>query len=348
MEGGRNKGNRRRTPKVPVGDPGDPSGMVRAVEDHLEWLAIRQFSATTLVTRRQQLEAVTAWLYERGITRPADVTRPILQRYQRWLFLYRKPADGKPLSVRVQFSRLSAVRVFFRWLARENRILYNPAADLDMPKVGRQLPKDVLTVSEVERVLAQADLTTPLGVRDRAILEVFYATGIRRRELAFLGVWDVDVERQVLWIREGKGRKDRVVPLGERALMWVEKYRHDVRPGLATGFPSDDGGGGNGGYLFLNYLGEQMGLHFLTHTMREYVKAAGLNKWGSCHLFRHTCATLMLEGGADIRYVKEMLGHALMETTAVYTQVAITQLQRVHTATHPGATLHGPRSDRPS
>ncbi|MBN2193848.1 MAG: tyrosine-type recombinase/integrase [Polyangiaceae bacterium] len=184
----------------------------------------------------------------------------------------------------------------------------------------------------------QPDLGDALGVRDRAILEVLYSTGIRRSELVRLGVYDLDAERGTLTVRQGKGKgkgkKDRVVPIGKRTVHWVERYLHATRDGLVM--PPDEE------VLFLTRFGEAFKPEPMTHLVRGYVDAADLGKTGACHLFRHTCATLMHEAGADIRHIQELLGHAELSTTQVYTQVAIRQLKAVHSATHPGAALPRP------
>src|SRR5262249_39103168 len=163
--------------------------------------------------------------------------------------------------------------------------------------------KAALTVEEAERVLAMPDLSTATGVRDRAMLETFYGTGIRRSELARLNVRDLDVERHTLMVRQGKGRKDRMVPIGPRALAWIDRYVREVRPRFA-----ETAGGLDEGTLFLTVDGTGFSLDRLTQLVRDHVKASGTDKEGACHLFRHTLATLMLEGGADIRYIQAMLG----------------------------------------
>lgn len=230
--------------------------------------------------------------------------------------------------MRSQHVRTTPIRALFKWLARGNHVLYNPASDLELPRMERRLPRHVLTVREVETVLAMPDLGTPIGVRDRAILKTFYSTGIRRMELIGLGLFDIDAERGTLMVRQGKGKKDRMIPIGERALAWIAKYTGDVRPELACGL--DDG------TLFLTTLGEPFVPGRMTQLVRHYVEAADLGKRGSCHLLRHTMATLMLEGGADIRFIQAMLGHAELSTTQIYTQVSIRMLKQIHTATHPG------------
>lgn len=159
------------------------------------------------------------------------------------------------------------------------------------------------------------------------MLETFYSTGIRRMEMANLTVFDVDHERGTLMVRQGKGKKDRMIPIGARALKWIDKYVHDVRPTLRL---ADDDG-----TLFLTHLGEAFTPNRLTQMVREYIDSAEIGKRGSCHLFRHTMATLMLENGADVRFIQAMLGHVSLETTQIYTQVSIKMLKEIHTATHP-------------
>jgi integrase/recombinase XerD len=193
-----------------------------------------------------------------------------------------------------------------------------------------------LTAEETERVIAAVDLLKPMGLRDRAILETLYSTGIRRCELAGVRIFDVDSERKTLIVRQGKGKKDRIIPIGERALHWVGRYLEELRPKLVS-IPDE-------GVLFLSEAGETMLLARLTDLVRRCVKRAELGKTGSCHLFRHTMATLMLENGADIRFIQEMLGHESLETTQIYTQVSIRKLKEIHTATHPARLEAEPRT----
>lgn len=241
------------------------------------------------------------------------------------MYHYRK-RNGDPLSFRSQHARLVPLRAWFKWLARNNHILYNPAADIELPKLEHRLPKHVLTASEAEQVINQTNVANPLGIRDRAILETFYSTGIRRMEMIALKLYDLDVERGTLIVRQGKGKKDRVIPIGDRAIAWIDRYLIEVRPSLIVGEPTD--------ILFLNQ-GKSFSPHQMSELVGQYVDNAEIGKHGSCHLFRHTMATLMLENGADIRYIQAMLEHVKLETTQIYTQVSIRKLKEIHTATHP-------------
>jgi integrase/recombinase XerD len=297
---------------------------------YLESMRVRNYSPFTVDNREISLLQFFSWCDARSIGRPQEVTKPILERYQRHLFHLRK-RDGKPLSFRTQHSRLVPVRAYFKWLTRQNVLLWNPASELELPRVERRLPRYVLTESEAERVLGMPDVSDAIGLRDRAILEVLYSTGIRRLEVVHLSVYDIDQERGTLIVRQGKGKKDRMVPIGERAIAWVGRYLEDVRPKLVM--PPDDG------TLFLGATGEELDPNWLSQWVHRYVDAADIGKRGACHLFRHTMATLMLENGADVRYIQEMLGHAELSTTQIYTQVSIRRLKQVHTLTHPGASL---------
>jgi integrase/recombinase XerD len=318
-----------RKKREPIGDPADPHAMATWLARYLEWLRSHSYSDSTVGNRESYLTLFCAWCEERGITRPAEVTKPILERYQRHLYHYRKPTNGQPLSFRSQYSRLVPVRAFFKWLTRQNVLLYNPASELELPRLEHRLPKHVLTAREADLVLAQADTTDLLGIRDRAILETLYSTGMRRMEVIGLALYDLDLDRGTLMVRQGKGKKDRMIPIGDRAAVWIEKYRADVRSELVV--EPDEGG------LFLTAEGTRFSPNGMTSLVRGYVLAADLGKRGACHLFRHTMATLMLENGADIRFIQQMLGHAKLETTQIYTQVSIRQLKEIHTATHPTA-----------
>lgn len=310
----------------PLGADSGSEGFAALAGAYLEALRVRNYSPATIASREQHLREFIRWAEARGLARPAEVTKPALERYQRWLYHYRKK-NGQPLSFRSQQGCLVPVRALFKWLCRQNLLLANPAADLELPRAEKRLPRHVLTAAEAERVLGRPDVTQPLGQRDRAILEALYSTGMRRMELIGLKLYDLDQERGTLFVRQGKGKKDRMIPMGERAFGWVRRYLDEARPAFALS-PDD-------GTVFLTNAGLPFEANRLTQLVRDYVNAAGIGKTGSCHLFRHTCATLMLEGGADIRFIQQQLGHAELSTTQIYTQVSIRMLKEVHTRTHP-------------
>lgn len=314
----------------------DPAGWDARLDQYSEALRVRAFSEITIRMARCYVGQLARWCEERGVLRPSEVTRNILERYQRHVFYMVNPRTQKHYALAGQLSRLSAIRAFFKWLVRQHLVLYNAAADIELPRPDRTIPRRVLSAQEADKVLTQPDTRTLEGLRDRAILETFYSSGVRRSELLNLDVDDVDLERGVAVIRLGKGRKDRMVPLGARACEWIRLYVYEGRLRLVSGRTGKE--------LFLTRLGARMSKTFVTHMVKTYLESSGVGKGGACHLFRHTCATLMLEGGADIRYIQVLLGHSSLDSTQIYTRVAITKLKEIHTLTHPGANLH-PKAD---
>jgi integrase/recombinase XerD len=319
-------GARRRRLEAPSG----PDSLAAWMRRYLQTLEVEGYGKDLLNARRQALAVFLEWCGERELQRPGEITRPILERYQRHLFYLRKP-DGQPLTPMRQWLLIDHVRLWFRWLVKRNHLPTNPASDLDMPRVPRSLLPDPLEAHEVEAVLAQPDVTEVHGLRDRALLELLYSTGLRRAEAMRLTVYDIEPLRGIVRVHLGKGGKDRVVPIGERALAWVQRYLDEARPQLVAD-PQER-------TLFLNRHGRAFQSSGLGDRVRAYIEAAGVTKRGACHLFRHAMATQMLEHGADIRYIQAMLGHASLDTTQIYTHVSIAKLQAVHAATHPGARL---------
>lgn len=297
-----------------------------AIAAHLVALTASGYAASTVTGRRAHLELFATWCDARSVIMLDAITPAVLERYQHWL-TGRRTQGGTALSWSTQANMLTAVRMLLAWATRTKRLVVNPAAELELPRLPSRLPRAVLSVSEAERVLAQPDLTTALGLRDRAILEVLYSTGLRRMELVGLDLPDLDPERGVVLVREGKGKKDRLVPIGERAIRWTERYLDQVRQRLAHGR--------SGRALFLSARGTRIRPTRLTERLHRYLVHAGIEKPGSCHVWRHTAATLMHDGGADIRDVQEMLGHAQLSTTQIYTRVSIERLKAVHAKTHP-------------
>jgi integrase/recombinase XerD len=277
------------------------------------------------------------WCDARGLNIPSVITRPVLESYQRFLYGYRQHS-GEPLSVVAQLSQMTAIKAWFKWLARQNHILSNPAADLILPPKPRALPKSILSVTDIDRILAQCDVTTVLGIRNRAILETLYSSGLRRLELIQLKLHDVNLAQGTIHVRQGKGNKDRLVPLGARASLWVEKYLQDARPQLLTGIESH--------VLFLHDDGRPMKAGRLGDLVKRHLEHAGIGGVGACHRFRHAMATHMLENGADIRYIQVMLGHADLATTQIYTHVSLDKLKSIHVATHPAKLPTESRPDK--
>jgi integrase/recombinase XerD len=316
--------------RLALEQPAHADSVAAWINRYIEQQRVLGLREHSLTRASGDLMRFNAWCVERHIDSPRELTVPILERYRRHLFYYRK-ADGAPLAPSSQVRELARIKHWCRWLVRQGHLPSNPAADLELPRVPRRQLPHVLDRDEVERVLAQPDTTTVVGLRDRVILEVLYSTGMRRMELAGLDVFDVSFPKRTVFVRQGKGRKDRIVPIGERALAWLQKYLDDVRPALLVD-PKERA-------LLLSIDGQRIGLDTISSVARRCVRGAGIEKPGAAHLFRHAAATFMLENGADLRYIQEMLGHAEIGTTQVYTHVSIDKLQSIHAATHPGAKL---------
>jgi len=313
------------TPRSQADDPLARTALVRTMELHFEWLLMTGHTVEGVRSRRNPIRRFAAWCMERGIADPREVTKPILERYQRHLFYYRK-TNGAPLTIGTQSGLLAPLKGYFKWLARENHLLYNPASELQLPRQPKSLPKTILTVMEVEAILAEASPDTATGLRDRALLETLYSTGLRRMEIPKLTLHDVDLVRGIVQVRQGKGGKDRVIPIGARACAWLDKYLLEARPQLLAG---------DSLALFVTDYGAPLPTEWVATKVKRYMEFAGIHKIGSTHLLRHACATHMLEGGADIRFIQAMLGHSSLTTTEIYTHVSIDKLRQIHAASHP-------------
>jgi len=290
-----------------------------------EAMLVRNYAKTTLHRRESDIRRFVGWCDDRSIDTPQDVTKPILENYRKYLYYYRQD-NGNPLSPTTQNHYIISVKQFFKWLTQENYLLYNPASELYIPKQTPTLPV-VLSETEIEAMMQQPDLTTPYGVRDRAILELFYSTGIRRSELCHLQEPHLSLARLSLYIKQGKGGKDRLIPIGARAAYWINKYLAEVRPQLLVDLDDQT--------LFLNDYGDPFRDNKLGDRVKRFMKNAGIDAPGSCHLLRHAMATHMLENGAELRFIQAMLGHSDLASTQMYTHVSIRKLQEIHAATHP-------------
>lgn len=295
------------------------------LNEHLEWMRVTGYSEDTVRTRRVAIRRFITWCAERALSTPSEITKPILERYQRHLYYHRK-SDGRPMTLGSQHACLAPLKTYFKWLTKENHIPYNPASELTLPQAPKHLPRVILSIEEVEAILREAEPKSAPGLRDRAMLETLYSCGLRRMELPNLALYDIDLKRRLLIVREGKGRRDRVIPIGQRAAAWVEKYLLEARPQLLIAAHEA---------LFLTDYGEPVTPGYVAERVRRYMAFAGIDKPGACHLFRHACATHMLENGADTRFIQALLGHASLATTQIYTRVSIEKLREIHDATHP-------------
>ena len=284
-----------------------------------DYLTLEQGSSPrTLEAYRRDVERLVDYARTKGVQTPTDVTSRTLREFVYHL----KDLGLSPSSIR---RNISAVRTYFRFLMADGAVVRDPSERLETPQRWRTLP-DVLTVQEVERLLAAPTLDDPFAFRDRAMLELAYGAGLRVSEWITLGVRDALLEDKLVRVF-GKGSKERLVPIGRTAIGAVATYLRELRPRLERGSGK--------GILFLNARGEPLSRMGAWKILRRYVERAGITKDVSPHTLRHSFATHLLEGGADLRAVQEMLGHADISTTQIYTHVDREYLRRVHRQYHP-------------
>lgn len=292
-----------------------------AVQQFLDHLKVeRELSPATVEAYGRDLAAFARFAADRQVGEVAGV-RPLHVLD----FLVKLTEDG--LSARSQARKLIALRQLFSFLKRERILEINPTEDVDLPRFGRRLP-DFLSLDEVERLIAQPDRKSPRGLRDGAMLETLYATGLRVSELIRLRLRDVNFDAGYL-LAFGKGRKERLVPIGEVALTSLRSYLELARPAFAHGRTTEA--------LFLTHHGRAMTRQGFWKLIGRYARAAGIRKAISPHKLRHSFATHLVERGADLRAVQAMLGHADIGTTEIYTHLSRGHLRRVYERHHPRA-----------
>jgi integrase/recombinase XerD len=294
--------------------------MNQLIHDFITYLGVeRGLAVNTLESYGRDLRQYSEYLEADSETLDA-VSRSTVVNY-----LLHLQGQGKATATIAR--RLAALKAFYQFLLRERRIHQDPTANLESPKLEKRLPK-VLTVREVERLLAQPDPAQPAGMRDRAMLELLYATGIRVSELVSLSVADVNLEMGYLRC-SGKGAKERIVPLGSLAIQSCTEYLEKARPRLVKD-PSETA-------LFVNHHGHRLTRQGFWKIVKKYADDAKIEKEITPHTLRHSFATHLLENGADLRSVQEMLGHADISTTQIYTHVTKGRLKEVYARTHPRA-----------
>lgn len=293
--------------------------MRNLIDEFLNYLTVeRGLSQNTIVSYRRDLNKYINYLESKKIDSLENTDRSTVLSF----VLNQK---DKGLSVNSIARNLVAIKVFYRFLFRERFIKDDPTSVLDSPKLWKHLP-DVLNIDEVEELLRRPNLKEWMGIRDKAALELMYATGMRVSEIVGLKLTDANLD--VGYVRcVGKGQKERVIPLGRKAIQAIKRYLDKVRPTLIR--PS------GGSALFLTRLGKKMSRQTLWKTIKRYARLAKIKKRITPHTLRHSFATHLLERGADLRVVQEMLGHASISTTQIYTHIDKGRLKSIHHKYHP-------------
>jgi integrase/recombinase XerD len=315
-------------------DPFASSQMQRTVSDYLDHLESRNYSLSRLTHTLRTLEKLILYLKEeQAIADWREVTDHHLAGFAVYLANRYRTPQGHSVSAGSRRQWLSIIRRFFAWMRQTGRLVHDPAEQLPLPRKGKELPH-VLGESDIALLIETADTKTAVGLRDRALMETLYATGIRHAEAYRLDLYDIDTVARCLVIRQGKGRRDRLVPLTESACYWLDRYLSIARPELAAGFQYKRKRNrlqaarrtSHPTALWLAVNGRRLAYSQIAQRIRDYALQANLK--ASVHTFRHSCATHLLRHGASIRHIQQLLGHRNLETTELYTHLELEDLKK--------------------
>ncbi len=309
-----------------------PSSELQDLKDrYLSWLIATRYAEATVKAAHTNVEWLYKFLGGAGIARIADVTPEVLNDYSLWLReLRRGSQEGPALGNRHLHFRLDGAKQFFKYLSRNMIVLYDPAEDLELPNLHIKLPQVLLTQAEVRKFLDAPDLRGPVGYRDKAMLELIYATGLRAGEVYRLKVGDLDFKAKTVMVRRGKGAKDGIVPLPALTAGYLKEYVEKVRPKFAKGMK-----GGDDGTLFISFHGGKFDRGKMCGTFKRVGKLAGLEKRVTAMTLRHAIASHLLENGLGIRFIQEFLRHEKLETTQLYAKVSLLDLRKKYNKHHP-------------
>lgn len=295
--------------------------VVITIAEFKRYMETRGYSEKTLEAYGYGLKRFMEYLEKEHIEDLRKINKKFILDYQ-------KEINHQGGAVETRAIKIRSVKRLFEYLVDRNQLLINPTEGVIAVPGEKRKIGTVLTMEEMNTLLLQPNLSVSSHIRDRAMMEVLYSTAIRSNELLNLHVYDVDLKDKVLFIRKGKGGRQRVVPLGKNACKYLREYIEKVRPRQAKKNPKER-------KLFLNVSGKEMTWKATRDRIQVYRNQAGIKKRFSLHVFRRTCATHMLQKGADIRYVQKLLGHKYLKTTEVYTKVLPVDVKKVHNKTHP-------------
>jgi integrase/recombinase XerD len=294
----------------------------------LEQLKRKGYTEATLVSKAYCLNTFFSYLKQRKGAEIESVTETRIRGYVRQRY-YHMNAKGKQNIPETRNNEIEVVKQLFSFLTAQEHLATDPSIKVEYikePKV--QIPKDVMTRKELEKLFKQPDMGTVLGYRDRICMELLYATGMRRRELTGLDVSDINLKEQLIYIRKGKGQKDRMVPVNDTATQYLSHYINYIRPKMMTRKKKPEA-------LILNERGTCLHYQAMGDRLRKHIKTAVLKKHITLHSFRHTCATHLIQRGMPVRQVQELLGHKQLDTTIRYLQLSMKDLQKEYRKSHP-------------
>jgi integrase/recombinase XerD len=305
--------------------------MQKEILEYINYCKLKNYKQITLKDLKRRLnkfyEFVTVNYFD--VKEITDITRDIVKSFEKHLSVI-NDSTGKIMSVDRRTRYLSALKNFFVFLEREDKIYINPTVTIAIPRGRKEIVKDVLTIEEMQKLIKSCNHYTLKSIRDRAILELLYSTALRADELCSIHLQDIDFEEQTLFVRKPKLGIERIVPFGESAKFAVKRYLEKVRPVIPNSADND--------FLFVTLEGKRPINSIINRIVKEWAKSAEIQKRVTSHTFRHSCATHMLKKGADIRHVQKHLGHKVISTTERYLRLEIEDLKEVHRRTHPRET----------
>jgi len=308
---------------------------------YLQHLVLRNLSALSVKQIEQALRIFMGYLKGRGINDAGALDAEVFEQYKAHLADGYVSRRGKPLAVNTIRERLLIAQRWSKWLRKKGVLFFDPLAAVQLPRHRKGFPRGVMRPDEIRKVMELPDLNMPLGYRDRTMMEVLYATGVRCAELLNLRIPDLDWEKKTARVRNGKGGKDRFVPLTSQCCRFLERYLNEIRPQLMevmrpSGRLWKQKAGTGGDKIFVSLYGGPLSKNWLAMTMKRYIDRAGVTRPVSpVHSFRHSVATHLLEDGMDVRYVQVLLGHESINSTQIYTHVERATLHRLLKEHHP-------------
>ncbi len=294
--------------------------------EYLEYLKIRNYAELSIKSVEHSLRYFIDYVLKSNITEPEGITENHIQSYQKYRYYYENKS-GKQDSAHTQNTHVSRIRQWFRYMRKNGYINYNPAEEIEFIREPKKVIKIALTDQEVRKILRQPDINTLRGYRDRTILEVLYATGVRRNELCKFKLKDVYLQEGLLKVEQGKGKKDRMVPIGKVAEKYLEQYIKFVRLELLRDAKSE--------YLFISEMKRGLSKDRVSEIVSYYAKQAGIDKEVTAHTLRRTCATEMIRRKANVMHVSRLLGHEKLESIKPYCDLTIIDLKKAHEKYHP-------------
>lgn len=303
--------------------------IAETIQEFNEDCFLKGFAARTITSYSSHLRIWKAFLDKKGIEQFPQLTKQSLLDYRHYLYSSYRCPRGRSLSLPSQVQKLTVLRVFLTYAVSRGKLLFDGNYELKDPKVPKSLPKGILSKHQIKKLLLSPNTNTLIGYRDRVILEIFYATGIRRKELAALHVEDCFLNEKRLFIREGKGNTQRWIPLGKQVCSILKEYLTTIRPALMKKRYHN--------YLIVGNFGNPIYLASINRIVRKYFDILGVK--GNCHNLRHSFATHMLKGKANLRDIQSLLGHKSLASTQVYTHVDISDLAKAIAKSHPRETM---------